>query len=106
MRRSRLGRKRPGHHLVICDLSGWKCWDDEVMETWDGLIVNKKFYEERHPQDFVRGGKDDTSVFPHRGENEDAQTCWSVYLDEEEVYTRTLDDTPVYVTCIPYNGIG
>lgn len=71
MRRNNLFKKRPGHHLVICDLSGWKCWDDEVIETWDGMVVFKKFYEERHPQDFVRGRADDQSVSPNRPESPD-----------------------------------
>ena len=56
--------KRPGHHLVMCDVSGFACWDDEVLERWDGAIVHKDFWEERHPQDFVRGVKDDQSVSP------------------------------------------
>lgn len=69
MRRNRSkGRKRLGHHLVQCDYSGWKCWDDEVIETWDGHIVHKKFFEERHPQDFVRGQADDQTVDPSRPE--------------------------------------
>ena len=79
MRRTRRWRSRPGHHLVTCDLSGWVCWDDETIETWDGLIVYRKFYEERHPQDFVRGTADDQSVYPVRPETGRESTCEPIY---------------------------
>ena len=82
MRRNRSkGRKRLGHNLVICDYSGWKCWDDEVIETWDGHYVHKRFWEERHPQDFVRGKVDDESVNISRPESPDVTVCEGVYED-------------------------
>ena len=47
---------------VICDLSGFKCKASETVLRWDGLRVLRRFSEERHPQDFVRGVKDNSSV--------------------------------------------
>ena len=47
---------------VICDRSGFKCWASETVLEWNGLRVLKRFAEARHPQDFVRGVKDDPSV--------------------------------------------
>lgn len=47
---------------VICDLSGFKCTASETVRRWDGLRVLRRFSEERQPQDFVRGVKDDPSV--------------------------------------------
>lgn len=66
MRRTRTMGKPNGRHLVICELSGFQCWSDEVRETWDGKIVHKDFWEPRHPQDFVRGKADKQSVSPSR----------------------------------------
>jgi len=45
-----------------CDLSGFKCKASETALRWDGMRVLKRFWEERQPQDFVRGVKDDPSV--------------------------------------------
>lgn len=71
MRRTRQMGKRPGHHLMICDYSGFCGWDDEMQKTWDGKWVLKEFWDPRHPQDFVRGKADDESVSPSRPEDTD-----------------------------------
>lgn len=57
---------------VICDLSGFKCRASETVLRWDGLRVLRRFSEERHPQDFVRGVKDDQSVPWARPEGPDS----------------------------------
>jgi hypothetical protein len=89
MRRTRKMGKRLGDHLVMCDVSGWTCWASEVIERWDGAIVHKDFWEPRHPQDFVRGVKDDQSVSPVNPEPEDNFICSNIYLAEDEVYLRS-----------------
>lgn len=68
------GEQRIGDHLVICDRSGFKVWASETVMTWDGLRVSRRFVGEeatRHPQDFVRGVKDDQSVKNPRPEPTD-----------------------------------
>lgn len=45
---------RPGRFRVICDLSGFKCWDDETVIQWNGLRVLRRFADVRNPQDFLR----------------------------------------------------
>ena len=62
--RKRFKGKRLGHYLMTCDLSGHVGWDDEMVETWDGKWVLKEYFEERHPQDLVRGTHEDWTV-PH-----------------------------------------
>jgi hypothetical protein len=60
-----IGEQRVGDYRVICDLSGFKCWASETVMTWNGLRVLRRFAgteTSRHPQDFVRGVKDDQSV--------------------------------------------
>lgn len=47
---------------VICGLSGFKCKASETVLRWDGLRVLRRFSEERQPQDFVRGVKDNSTV--------------------------------------------
>lgn len=51
-----------GDWNVVCDLSGFECKASETRLRWDGLRVLARFWEERQPQDFVRGVRDDPSV--------------------------------------------
>ncbi len=51
-----------GEWSVICDISGFKCKASETVLRWDGLRVLRRFSEERQPQDFVRGVRDNPSV--------------------------------------------
>ena len=53
-----------GDHLVQCDYSGFVCHASETRMTWDGWRVLKRFWEPRHPQDFVRVTPDNPSVGP------------------------------------------
>lgn len=59
-------------HLVICDRSGFKVKASETVVEWNGLRVFKPFADKsRHPQDFVRGVRDDQSVKNPRPEAAD-----------------------------------
>jgi hypothetical protein len=49
---------RPGDHYRICDLSGQKVHASDTVKLWNGLIVQRSWYEARNPQDFVRGVAD------------------------------------------------
>ena len=62
---------RKGDWNAICDLSGFKCKASETVLRWDGLRVLRRFSEERQPQDFVRGVKDDPTVPWNRSEQPD-----------------------------------
>lgn len=55
-------RPKLGDWNVICDLTGRKLKASQVVERWDGLIVDRREVEDRHPQDFLRGVKDDQRV--------------------------------------------
>jgi hypothetical protein len=48
-------------HWVVCDICGFDFRVDQVQEDWQGLVVCKYDYEPRHPQDLIRGVKDNTS---------------------------------------------
>lgn len=53
---------KKGDWNVTCDLSGFDCKASETVLRWDGLRVLRRFSEERHPQDFVRGVRDNPAV--------------------------------------------
>ena len=59
-------RVRNGDHLVKDDRTGFTRWASECQREWNGLLVSRKVWEARHPQDFVRGVKDDMRVDPAR----------------------------------------
>lgn len=74
---------RAGSHNVICDRTGLKVKRSDCVREWNGLLVRRQSFEERHPQDFVRSFEDDQSVLDPRSEGEDT------FLADNEV---TVDD--------------
>lgn len=50
-----------GSHNVICDVCGFKFKGDELQKRWDGLMTCKQDFEERQPQDLIRGINDNQS---------------------------------------------
>lgn len=51
-----------GDWNVICDCCGFKYKSSELRKRWDGLMVCKKDWNPRQPQDFVRGKADPQST--------------------------------------------
>ena len=45
---------RPGRHIVVCDITGERVWDDEVRTQWDGAVVRKQSWSPQHPQELIR----------------------------------------------------
>lgn len=52
----------PGQWNFYCDLCGKPGKSSEAVKTWDGFWVCRHHKEERNPQDFLRGVKDNQSV--------------------------------------------
>ena len=53
-----LGQKdyhSPWNHNAVCDVCGMKFKGNELRKRWDNLMVCDHDFEERHPQDFVKG---------------------------------------------------
>jgi len=44
-----------GSHNAICDVCGFKFKGRELMKRWDGMMVCSMDFEERHPQDLIKG---------------------------------------------------
>lgn len=63
-----------GDFWRICDECGFKTRSSETRKRWDGLIVCLSDFEQRHPQDFVRGRKDRQNVPDPRPEPADVLT--------------------------------
>lgn len=70
-----------GDHNAICDICGFKFKASDLMKQWDGLRVCKEDFSVRHPQEFVRGRKDDQSVPWTRAEGTDVETDTSGWAD-------------------------
>lgn len=63
------GRKmEPGDYLVLDDRTGFTIRASEAKKEWNGLRVHRDKWEPRHPQDFVRGRREDPSVKDGRPE--------------------------------------
>lgn len=48
----------PGTWAAICDRCGFRFPSDQLIKDWTGLMVCRKDFETRHPQDFVRAVPD------------------------------------------------
>lgn len=51
-----------GDFYRVCEVCGFEMRASETRKRWDGLIVCMPDWEERHPQDFVRGRADRQNV--------------------------------------------
>ncbi len=61
-------RYRPGDFYRICERTGFKVLASKTRKEWTGRIVRTESYENRHPQDFVKGVVDRQYVTDARGE--------------------------------------
>ena len=52
----------PGDNWLIDDRTGFKIRARDARKEWNGLVVHQRNFEERHPQDFVKGIPEDQSV--------------------------------------------
>lgn len=52
-------RHKLGDWLYACQRCGVTRYASEIRKEWTGLRVCSRCWEPRHPQDFVRGRKDD-----------------------------------------------
>lgn len=53
---------RPGTFWRICDQSGFTVRDTHTSKQWDNLIVRRQSFDIRHPQQFVKGVRDNQNV--------------------------------------------
>ena len=53
---------KDGDYNAICDECGKKFKFSKLKKRWDGLFVCERDWEPRHPQDYVKGIRDNMSV--------------------------------------------
>lgn len=53
---------KPGSWYRICDRTGFAERAGHTRKQWNNIIVRDQSFEERQPQDFVRGRRDDQTV--------------------------------------------
>lgn len=53
---------KDGDYNVIADCCGFKVKASTTRKQWNGLRVCIRHWEAQHPQDFLRGKRDDQSV--------------------------------------------
>lgn len=102
-------KRHAGSHYKICAVDGCRYPDHQMRERWDGLLVHEKNWEPRHPQEFLRPRKEDTSVPDPRtekGSNSDYGTGYDYAYDAEYwTYQLTTDTGAMIVTDDDYNII-
>jgi hypothetical protein len=53
---------KPGSFYRQCDRTGFSIRAEHTQKQWNNIIVRDRSFEERQPQDFVRGRRDDQTV--------------------------------------------
>jgi len=62
---------KPGQWNSICDRCGLEFKSSELKKDWQGLMVDDKCYEQRHPQDLIKIHADTSATPWARPEGED-----------------------------------
>lgn len=100
--RKRVDRAEPGAWNAKCDRCGWKYKNYELRKTWDGFYVCHVCWEPRHPQDFVRGVEDDSSV-PWTRPDDSPDDGITYVGDTDTTLDSSSDTLQVYNTDITAN---
>lgn len=72
----------PGDFNVQCDRTGRKMKRSQCLKEWNGLLVRRESFEERHPQDYLRSFEDDQAVPDPRSEAGDSFIGTNTALEE------------------------
>lgn len=99
-----------GDWNALCEVCGQKFKASELRKRWDGAWVCQRDWEPRHPQDFVKGVKDNQSVPWARPDNQNTNPTyvavnWTQYPSETLAFTQdqlTKTITKVIAETITY----
>lgn len=75
---------KDGDWNAICDQCGVKEKASKLKLQWDGLQTCPKCFDKRHPQDFVRGVKDEQQVPFTRPDEDPTFTAEAIALTVTE----------------------
>lgn len=90
-----------GTHNAICDQCGFKFKRSEMRKTWDGLLVCRTDYDEKHPQLTIRPHPERVTVSDPRLESRGADTNlagtvrYAIAVDSGGTEHKIRIDTPV-----------
>lgn len=87
---------KKGDWNAICDVCGQKFKASELRRRWDNLRVCPDDFEERHPQDFLKGKKDDQSVPWARPEAIDREVPYGGINPDDPFGTPLTEYTPYW----------
>lgn len=84
--------------LAICDRCGFEYRHGQLRKEWTGLMVchgagTNDCWEPRHPQELVRGVRDDQGIRPNM-RPEPADVFVIAFLTREDGTTYTRENTP------------
>lgn len=83
---------KKGSWNFICDVCGQKYKAEQMRKRWDGVITCPNDWEPRHPQDFVRGVKDNQSVPISRPEPPDQFIAFCTPLSSSSIVDAAAVD--------------
>lgn len=89
----RLNKYRKGDWKAVCDACGFDFYASELRLRWDGMRVCRDDWEPRHPQDFLRGRRDDQTVPWTRPPGTDQQITVNPLDPDDVTYTASDVDS-------------
>ena len=95
-----------GDHNAICDRCGFKFKASDLKLEWTGWRVCKSCWEPRHPQEFLKGHKDDQQVAwnrPDSNANTDVTTVDGKNLVSDNYRDLVTEDKTLVVGT--HNGV-
>ena len=78
---------KKGDWNAICDVCGFKFKASQLRRRWDGMRVCQDDYETRHPQDLIKGKRDNSSVPWTRSEGENTVISVNPLDPDDVTYT-------------------
>jgi hypothetical protein len=91
---------KSGDWNTVCDRCGFKFKAEDLVKEWTGLMVCKADHELRHPSDFLRVPKEDTSVPWSRPSPTEvfATGDYPITTEDGETYWITTEDGVILQT--------
>jgi hypothetical protein len=83
-----------GDWNAVCQVCGFRFKGSELRKRWDGVLVCAEDFETRHPSDFLRVPREDTSVPWSRPEPTEvfATSDYPITTEDGETYWLTTED--------------
>lgn len=73
----------PGDYYLLCEVCGFKIRRTKAFKRWDGAMVCKKDFEQRHPLDLIEPRADQQNVV-------DARYAEPVFVTDNQVQPGDL----------------